>query len=368
MNFALVTDALSLLEPFGVFAKPVGVLAGVLMMPGLFGAISEANARVWLVNADGSGDAPTVQAGIDSATAGDQVAVSPGVYSWETQGGSDLLGGSMIRMKSGITLRSVTGAAQTVLDASGQGRVILCSGEDAKSRIVGFTIRRGRPNGNGCQPACFYGSGGGILCRASSRVAIEANIIVDNFASYGGGGIQVDHSSPIVERNVIARNGTSLRGGAVDVVGATAHPMLLSNTIVGNEGGGVSCVGGATATLAQNIVAWNLTNGRTSWGVFCFDSVLTLNCNDLWSNSIDAIGPCIVDSGTGIGLDPQFCAVDPVQGLSFVLQSDSPCLPSGSACGLAIGALGANCGSVATQQRTWGEVKRFYALPTSTPP
>ena len=69
----------------------------------------------------------------------------------------------MLVMKSGVVLRSTSGPMDTILDAELQGRVILCNGGDAATTIEGFTIRGGDPNGNGCIPACFYGSGGGVL-------------------------------------------------------------------------------------------------------------------------------------------------------------------------------------------------------------
>jgi len=41
---------------------------------------SPASSRTWKIQPDGSGDAPTIQAGIDSAAVGDTVSVLSGTY------------------------------------------------------------------------------------------------------------------------------------------------------------------------------------------------------------------------------------------------------------------------------------------------
>ena len=59
-----------------------------------------------------SPECPTIQPGIDSATAGDTVKVLPGTYSPSTKGES-----FPILMEDGVVLRSSSGASTTIIDA-----------------------------------------------------------------------------------------------------------------------------------------------------------------------------------------------------------------------------------------------------------
>ena len=64
--------------------------------------------RNWIVYPDGTGDAPTIQAAIHSAGAGDTISVMPGVYEQPT----------IYCRKDSLTIIGVEGAAHTILQNS----------------------------------------------------------------------------------------------------------------------------------------------------------------------------------------------------------------------------------------------------------
>ena len=89
--------------------------------------VGATQARTWHVPAF----APTVQAGIDSAQAGDDVLLAAGTY---TRTSENATGESMLEMKPGIRLHSESGAAATLLDVEYVGRVMRCA--DVGDQVV----------------------------------------------------------------------------------------------------------------------------------------------------------------------------------------------------------------------------------------
>jgi parallel beta helix pectate lyase-like protein len=184
----------------------------------------EAATRTWNIFVDGSGAAPTIQAGIDSAIAGDSVLVHPGIYFERlTFRGRD------------IVVLSLSGPNQTVLDGAGLGgRVVrISSGESRATLLEGFTITHGL---------------GGVIINGA-QPTIKRNIITDNDAApEDGGGIWCTAGTffpwfPLIQENVITNNrGRNLAGGIG--FGQRMVPDVLDNHIEGNEatdgdGGGI---------------------------------------------------------------------------------------------------------------------------------
>ena len=105
------------------------LLAALILV--LVSATSTA-ARTWYIKSDGSGDAPTIQAGVDSAAAGDTLEIACGTY-YEHR----------IVVKSGLVLRSETGLPDCVtIDAQQLDTVIMCPAV-VDGRIEGLTFTGG---------------------------------------------------------------------------------------------------------------------------------------------------------------------------------------------------------------------------------
>jgi hypothetical protein len=117
------------------------------------------------------GDAPTVQAGINVASNGDVVQVSPGTYRENINFNG-----------KAISVVSTGGSSVTIINGGAAGPVVtFSSGETAQAMLSGFTITNG-------QNSTGTGNGGGISINRASPT-IVGNIVTGNVACSGGGGI-----------------------------------------------------------------------------------------------------------------------------------------------------------------------------------
>jgi hypothetical protein len=118
--------------------------------------------------------------------------------------------------------------------------------------------------------------GGGIRCGRSAHMDITNNIIAYNEAAGGskgdmGGGIWAGASGRI-EGNQILGN-VAADGGGVYCSRGPAVPgsqLINANTISGNAGDGVLCVGSASPTITANLISANAL-----WGVRCWNTAAT---------------------------------------------------------------------------------------------
>ncbi|MCK4338496.1 MAG: T9SS type A sorting domain-containing protein [Candidatus Cloacimonetes bacterium] len=201
-------------------------------------------------------DQPTIQLGLNFASSGDTVLVSPGTY-YENIIWPEV---------NGIVLLSESGAEHTIIDGSNITNTIKvyeCYPNiiDTTTIIDGFTICNGNASntfgGGGiyahdADPVVQYciiknntaptvGGGGGILHHIGSKAIIRYNIIRNNSTSDDGGGIYLCCSSADVYGNEIYNN-NSARGGCISCYKTWEH-FIKDNEIYNNiciyAGGGI---------------------------------------------------------------------------------------------------------------------------------
>lgn len=238
--------------------------------------------RTWRVPTD----APTIDAALDSAAAGDTVLVEPGTYN---EGG--------LTVNKNLHILSEAGPAGTVIDAQGvHSSVFTLTGVGGATRIDGFTIK-------GAQGP---GTGGGIFMNSSSPTI--ANCIIVGNSLGAGGGISSISSSPAIE----------------------------NCTIYGNTGAGGLFY---DATSAGSVTASVVANTASGRGVYCVTGANpTISSTDVYGNAGgDAI--CGTNGGDNFSLDPRLC--DPAAGI-YSLQPTSPCARRQLSC--LVGALDIGCG------------------------
>jgi len=260
------------------------LLAPQMFALGLFVA-TPVLARTWNVLENGSGNAPTVQAGIDSSAAGDTVLVYPGTYHEAINFQGKV-----------IVVRSLSGPEATTLDATGLSRRVVTfeSGESRSAVIRGFTITHG--NGGvlvvDSQPSVIDNvitandntqNGGGIWCGAGTFFPwyplIEANTITNNQAGSLAGGVGTQQRMVLeLVNNYIANNDAmSGDGGGIYYRSFDNGAVIRGNTVInnraGDHGGGiyVALVGSPPPALqveiSWNLVAYNVAHGSAITGV-----------------------------------------------------------------------------------------------------
>jgi predicted outer membrane repeat protein len=196
-----------------------------------------------------------------------------------------------------ICLIGVAGAEATILDGSGREESVvrIMDGEGPSTLLEGFTITGGRTvlggavylfgteptiRGNLIRDNVARSGGGGLFCTGSSldgrwSPLIEGNRFENNEAGTLGGAIEVHgNATPIVVRNSIAENEvTRGDGGGISVFarldGIIIHENWIEGNVAGDHAGGIAVIGrsGSPDYPLDIEIAWNVIVGNVAHAI-----------------------------------------------------------------------------------------------------
>jgi hypothetical protein len=212
-------------------------------------AAGSALGRTWYVEPGGTGDAPTIQAGIDSAAAADTVLLAGGTFAGP--GNRDINFGG-----KGIVVRSESGSPELCIIHCGGTQtanhfgVRFHTDETSASILEGVTIRN-----------AYAVNGAAINCHNSSPRILSCIFEADT-ATGGGGAMQLDVGSPEISGCTFRDNYAAGYGGALGTSSSSAAMTgcQFSGNTAGFAGGGICCFGGAptftACTFRGNYSLW----------------------------------------------------------------------------------------------------------------
>ncbi len=280
-------------------------------------AMGPVSAAHYHLNADGTGDYPTIQAAITAASSGDTIACDNGTYSGTGNDAIDFNGKNLILKSESNQPRNC------IIDCSFDRGFYFHSGETSASIVQGFTIDGGSET-----------NGAGIYIQNASPIIF--NCVIQNCqASSSGGGIYVNgaSASPRILDCLIVHNEALGVGGGIRFyysMGEARNCTLAYNT--GDNGGGISFQG-ADADVVNCIIWGNspVQLGGASYGLFDYNLVAG------WTGggyNFDGNPYFVTGSGGGYYLDQALsdavdAGSDPASDICYTTADGSACMSAG---------------------------------------
>ncbi len=298
-----------------------------------------------LVKPDGTGDYPTIQQAINTASNGDVIVLADGTFSGNYNRDIDFLGKEII-------VQSLSGnPTECIIDAQGSaGSPHRCvnfkDGEGSSSVLQGITLKNAYVESSytGAAVFCYNssptinncifsggngGRGGGIGCNNSSPIVTYCTF-EDNHATMGGAFYVGDTSEPNIEHATFVAN-TSINAGGAVYIRDESTATLTNCTFVGNVGSSGSGVFIAQPGNNYAIVNNSIFYSNDRQVIYCSSpGHADLTCCNLYGNVNGnftfGIGSMEGVNGN-ISLPPYFCDLDM---RDFTLHTNSPCAPFSS--------------------------------------
>ena len=239
-----------------------------------FGAVTSmvatlnATNRVLYVNLNNSNPAPpytdwntaatNIQEAVDAAFSGDQILVTNGTYPYGATA-------NCVVVTNAISISSVSGAAQTIIDGGGTKRCVYLAGG---ATLTGLTLTNGATSG----------SGGGVYCESTGEIIANCVLIGNQTTTAyanGGGANGGTLSNCVVVGNVAFNVGGGANGSTV------IQSLILSNAAP--WGGGVN-----GCTLTNCVLQGNSANdiytggGGGANGSSLYNCLLAENSSDYY--------------------------------------------------------------------------------------
>ncbi len=223
------------------------------------GFYSSLFAKTWYIKPDGTGEAPTIKAGIDSAAVADTVLLADGTYSG--------IGNRGIGVGKAITLRSESGNPDAcIIDCEGVGWGFFINYEEGPESVLeGMTIANayfaagagGAVHSSFCSLTfnhCNFianvaGGGGAVACAYTSLTFNHCKFFNNSSTGPvyedGGGGVILFYSSATFTYCVFSGNSANRYGGGIfcrDNSSATLTNCTFSHNSALHRGAGVACL------------------------------------------------------------------------------------------------------------------------------
>lgn len=327
----------------------------------------------------------SVQYAVDQAGSGDAILVAAGVY---TGVSPRVLGSTtmsqVVFISKTVVVRGGYGAGNwsvanpvanpTILDAQGQGRVVVISGtaspilenmaitggdgpaagpnehccggllimESAATisgcRIYSNTGEAGGGAGFWMSPATVRASvvasnsamaeyGGGMVIWRSDGIEVSNNSVFNNRAQKGGGGLDIWQSDAAISGNTVWNNRALLENGGGLHISDGSDSVASGNVVYSNyaaDGGGGIVVFSNTAAVENNLVFSN-TAGNRGGGVALINSRATLVSNTIRANTAaeEGGGVCVDQSRSQLRANSVLSNTTGQRGGGMVLSSQN---------------------------------------------